>query len=106
MREFYYYYKTKKHNHPRVTICLVVDGQDHSRGVSICSRLDSIDKRKGRSLARGRALKAFYTKQTSLPIDRDEGIAIIDDTPSPVFSYKSEYNDELTPYEKKLASNV
>ena len=65
----FFYYLRDKDMRPMVTVCLLVfQGDIVARGVAICSQKDAPCKRVGRSIAKGRAMKAFIRKATSEPI--------------------------------------
>lgn len=102
MKEFYYYYRSLNGNHPRIAVCLIVCENEYSRGIAICSKLDNINKHKGKALARGRALKALYTKQTTALVCKANAVDIIVDSTCPPVSHKSEYAPKLTKYESRL----
>ena len=55
-----YYYNRDEHNRPVETICLLSDKGTITKGIAICNLdLDSISKKLGRKIARGRAMKAM-----------------------------------------------
>ena len=61
----YFYYERQKHrktdNVPVVTHCLLNDGGIVAKGIAKCSETDNPDKKLGRKIALGRALKALDT---------------------------------------------
>lgn len=65
----YYYYKTPIANNI-YTGCLFIDQENQiiSRGITICSILDTFNKKKGRRKSFSNALKAAIEKKNSLPI--------------------------------------
>lgn len=85
------------------TICLIpvpaCDGNAIVRGIAFCSPLDQFNKKLGRNIALGRAIKALE--------EGDSSEAIPYKTPAGILkkqgmSFLSEFNPELTEYEKKL----
>ena len=102
MIEKFYYFRDDLKN-PVITVCLLKDGEHVARGVAICSAKDPILKRKGRGIARGRALQALTKQQTLLPVSREEAFQVFDATSEyPIFSHKANFDGELTNFEKKL----
>lgn len=65
-REKYYYKKSKILPHI-YTVCLLINDENKvlSRGVTICSVLDSPNKKEARRKCRDRAVKALATKKNS-----------------------------------------
>ena len=60
-----YYYNRDEMNRPVETICLVSDEDTITKGIAICNLdLDSISKKLGREIARGRAMKAMSIRKT------------------------------------------
>lgn len=50
---------------PVATVCLIKTDVGWARGVAVCSVKDSVSKRTGRNIARGKALKAIKRGLTS-----------------------------------------
>ena len=105
MKEFYYYFKDRETNHPNVTICFVVDGNQYARGIAICSEKDNVNKNRGRSLARGRALKALHTGKYTLPTLSERSMRVMHVCDCH-FSHKSSYKPILTGYEERLLNKI
>lgn len=59
----YYYYERDENNRPIVTVCLLQPDINNpnafARGVAICNDCESPIKKRGRAIAKGRALKAI-----------------------------------------------
>jgi len=103
----YYYGREIGTGHPKVTVCLIRGDKGFYRGISICSNSEkSINKIKGKHMASGRALKAMYNMESSMPVTRSIAIDVLMKCRSvsgfaiPVM--KSECHPELTAFEKKL----
>lgn len=65
-----YYYIRDFRNHPRITVCIIKGEMGiFSRGVSFCSLLDNPCKKTGRSKAYRQALKAFFSRQSTGPLE-------------------------------------
>lgn len=106
----FYYVRSARNNAPVVTVCLVSDGTNTARGISICSMRDVVCKKEGRKVALAYAKKALGTKRNTGSINRDEAVmsliyhkcneAVL--ALSPVGYHKSEFNPTLTDYEKGL----
>ena len=119
MKTYYYYFRDME-NKPIITVCLLVP--DHyllpiCRGVAICSRLDQPNKKVGRSIALGRARKAFLGRTNTCLVSRKECLNIYDraylfDPAHNYYSiayrflYKSECNVTLTDFERKLINRA
>lgn len=100
------YYLRNADNVPVITVVLLEhpDGYGYARGVSICSAQDNFNYKRGRGIAKGRALKAVDTD--TVPIFRNEikrnypdGWCIVLGLP---VKFKSECPVNLTPHEQKL----
>uniref|UniRef100_A0A6M3JTG8 Uncharacterized protein n=1 Tax=viral metagenome TaxID=1070528 RepID=A0A6M3JTG8_9ZZZZ len=118
--EFYYYLRNGGH-HPVVTVCLIKDdGGNIGRGVTIWKDTeDKLSKKEGRRWARKYAKKALGTRQTDLPISKDEVQDIIKNVyeykhidpvsvteNKHIIVHKSVFNPKLTAYEDKLLKKV
>lgn len=97
----YYYYMRDGHGHPRITVCLIRDDMNrYHRGIALCSFDEKqIDKKAGKRRAKARAMTALHTRQTSMPISRDEACGIVFSTALWQCMegdgwYKSEFNVE------------
>lgn len=110
------YYIRDRNLAPRVTVCLLEseDGQV-TRGISLCSYLDIINKKEGRNKARGRATKAMYQKSSSGQIENSfDSKIILSDLVEIAndfeilnrFEYLSEFNPKLTTFEMKLLDKI
>jgi len=81
------------------TVCLLKCGGMVHRGIAFCSPLDQFNKKLGRNIALGRAIKAMEWRCC--------GEAIPQKTPAGIlkkhnFDYLSTFNAGLTEYERKL----
>lgn len=111
-RSFFYYVRDKKGN-PRVTVCLLSDGEVHARGMALCSARDCVDKKEGRRIALARARKAWGTQRDSDSInlntpevlDMIAGLDLVNVKTS-IFTCKSEFMPILIDYEQKLIEHV
>lgn len=102
--EYYYYERTTIGNYPAITVCLLLIGGFISRGLTLCSPSEPyIDKECARQRARGRAMKAFYRRKTSMPIRQEKALKILYSC-CKVGAYfdKSVFEPQLTPFEEKL----
>ena len=101
-KERYYYQRFGK-SVGTATICLIpvpaCDGNAIVRGVSFCSPRDQFNKRLGRDIALGRAIKAIEVGDDSdaVPVKSPAGIL----NNQGIF-FLSAFNPELTYYEKQL----
>jgi len=68
----FFYYKTPLFNNV-FTVCTFFgnDNEILSRGISICSLLDSFEKKEGRRRSYSRAMKALYSEENNFPINGD-----------------------------------
>lgn len=112
MRELYYYLRDPK-NRPVVTVCLLIDGTQIARGVAICSNRDVPYKKRGRGIAKARALYALALRGSpdvgsSIPglrINRREAISRFNDIDDLAYlRFKSWRNPPLEPFEQRLLS--
>ena len=84
-----YYYNRDEAKRPVETVCLFIHGQDITRGIAKCNlELDSISKKRGRRIARGRAMKAM---KEGFDLRRFDSNFI-----------RGYFNPELTDFEKRL----
>ena len=107
--QMYYYHLRDFYNRPVVTVCVVRCGDNYSRGVSICSLSEMPVKRIGRRIARDRALNAIFNKISVMEIKSDRAQDILENIFTKdvkdlydVMNYKSQYNPDLTWFEKIL----
>lgn len=110
----YYYLRDVAENRPIVTICLLEDEAGNiGRGVSIYNNTDfatgqfPLNKAIGKHKALGQARKALGTSSTSNPIHKEQTLRFLGSMLGPKVKelgplFKSQYNPELTTYEKKL----
>ena len=101
--EEYYYYCRDKDNIPLITVCLIRQDGIITKGVSICSPLDSPYKKQGRRIARNKALKALGKKKTGDKVNRTVAVNIIYRVGFHSY-WKSVYQPELSLFEKKILS--
>lgn len=85
-----FYYHRDENNRPIKTFCLLNEPDLTVRGQAVCSEKDHPNKKVGRSIAHGRALKAWHSGKNDYDSNKK--------------FYKAEIQPELTPYEKKLLS--
>jgi len=99
----YYYYEYDNLRRPRVTVCLLCNGDPEpvpiSRGIAICSDLDMPRKKTGRQIALGRALSALKRRETGDRMIQYEawlsGAHFISE-------YKREFQPKLTDKERAI----
>lgn len=101
MKEKYYYIRDSK-KRPIVTVCLIKDGDDISRGIAICSRRDSPRKTAGRGIARARAVYALESRSSCLLMKRLTVGVVHFACRCFADPYKSTLNPVLTQYEKRI----
>lgn len=102
-RRFYHYRDAL--NAPRITVCIIQDSKQnmYHRGISICSYLDIVNKEEGRDIAENRAIEAMKTKTSKYEINRGDTIKLTHEINQYNFyEYKSEYNVNITEFERKL----
>lgn len=82
------------------TICIIrMSANNYVRGIAFCSPKDQFNRKLGRAIALGRAIKAEeYMKDTEPILNRSSCGVLI---PHGYF-YLSQYNSVPTPYERKL----
>lgn len=82
-----------KERRPTVTICTIHANGESGIGMAIRSIRDNPVERLGRAKAYGRAKKALYRRGNSLPIFRDEALAVLAALRPPALPepYKSVY---------------
>lgn len=98
----FYYGREKETNHPRVAVCLLEIGGVVCRGMAVCSPSEpQINRKRARSLAKGRALKACHLGRTTLPIYREEAMAVLCSC-GIYYLNKSEYDCLLSVFERKI----
>ncbi len=103
-----FYYIRDEHGHPRTTVCLGKDRTGKiSRGVSICSGNDTVNKPKGRKLAYIRMNQARTSGKTTGIIsssDRSSVADFMDENPS--IDFKSEAHIEASDFELSLLESL
>jgi len=82
------------------TICLLKNGGLVHRGIAFCSPLDQFNKKLGRNIALGRAIKAMEKRHCSEPIPERTPAGILKKLSG--FDYLSTWSAGLTDYEKKI----
>ena len=96
MKTYFYYLRDEKRA-PVVTICLKVTDTEIARGVAMVNTvMDFPNKKVGRQIAEGRAIKAMVRKSNALPLRGGAG-------------WKSEYmpdESHLLPLEAKLVETA
>ena len=110
----YYYLKfgEVKHGQPAggiATICLLRNGELVHRGIAFCSPLDQFNKKLGRNIALGRAIKAFENGASSESVPRRTPAGVLAHVHPSLggFFYElSTCNAYLTEYEKKLMGTL
>ena len=96
------YHYGNRYKKPVVTVCLMKKGRQYSRGLTLCSKLDEPNCNDGENKAKGRAKKALMSKQSDLPINRNEAIRLLFESNAPPFKFKSEFPVKLTSEEEEL----
>ena len=97
-----YYYLRDQEARPIVTVCLFNEDGFTSKGIAICSEKDQPNKKIGREIALGRAIKAFAKDTTENLIQRKRAIEQMKKVASHWSPWKTNHNPVLTPYEKKI----
>ncbi len=85
------------------TICLIPHKGVVARGIAFCSPRDQFNKRLGRNIALGRAIKAFCNAGSSAPIPEGTPAGILKHR---FMDFLSTYRPKLTDYEQKLVGAV
>jgi len=97
----YYYYEYDNQRRPKITVCLLCNGDREpiplSRGIAICSDLDMPRKKTGRQIAFGRALSAIKRGNTGDPMIRRQAVCA-----RHISRYKREFAPELTDKERAI----
>ena len=111
MKEYFYYLRCPDTNKPIVTVCLIETRHSGwSRGVAICSEQDNPIKKKGKSIARGRAIKAIRCCTTEDRVLTTRGIDQLRKVTTAIspykFSFKSAYRPPITMYESKIMGGL
>jgi len=113
--KFVFYYRRNIYNKPVVCVCLVVSPQKPhnviTRGIAICNDKDNCSKKIGRSISKGRAIKAFVTTENSgSTYEYNEKIMALRnvqyDDEIRTFAFKSEFKPCLSSYEDDLIKKV
>jgi hypothetical protein len=89
---------------PTVAVVLLTDGENVSRGVAIVNKKDIFNRKRGRAIAMGRAIKAFHNQEscTNNIINRPPAVK---KTPA-VFHNKCSFMPELTIFENQLIASM
>lgn len=100
----FYYVRSKKGNAPVITVCLLNDGPNVARGLSVCSLKDVVNKKEGRKIALANARKALGTRKDGCKVQRVEALRSIAhhelDENMAFFGFKkAAYNPILNDYE-------
>ncbi len=98
-KEKYYYFDSSK-GEQRITVCLLLSGNNVARGMSVCSYDDIWNDEEGKKLAWTFASRALKNRKNE-EITNYKILNILIDTRCP-FSKKGEKNPELSWYERKL----
>jgi len=116
MKEKFYYFRNSK-KEPVITVCILYDEESKellARGIAICSKRDIPNKKVGRLISSGRAVKAMLNGKDCYPVYRDEALetagwipftTIIHLFSNDLFhdgEYKSLHKPQPTEFEKKL----
>ena len=80
------------------------DGNTVLRGIAFCSPLDQFNKKLGRNIALGRAVKALEEGDSSEAIPAKTPAGIL--TNNQGMSFLSEFNPKLTEYEMEWPKKV
>lgn len=83
-----YYHLRNEKNSPRVTRCILKDGNDIAIGTSLCGYSDFPNKKDGRSRAYGRAFAALEHKKSLFPIAREEAMEVLMDVKADELDYR------------------
>ncbi len=84
------------------TICLIPHKGVLARGIAFCSPRDQFNKRLGRNIALGRAIKALECTYSSETIPKGTPAGILKHR---FMDFLSTYSPKLTDYEQKLVGN-
>lgn len=116
---FYYIMDEKKLKNgdivrkPVITVCLIkssVDAVDCiARGVTVCSDSEMPIKKRGRAIAKGKAMQALFHKVSGEPVKRTEALKVLErmQIGSLILSEgKCAYNPVLTAFEERLLTNA
>lgn len=96
----YYLSRADKKN---TSVVILKEGDAVARGVAICSIKDNFNKKLGRSIAMGRAIKAMLT-QDSCKNNAIRRAMVAKEVPAE-FKNKCSFMPQLTEYEEKLMAN-
>lgn len=104
-----FYYSRDEYGHPRITVCLGRDDRTGkvARGISICSKNDTVDKSKGRKLAYVRMNQAKASGTTTGLITCDDLSAVTTfQSENPDINFKSEAHAEVNAFEQDLLKTL
>ena len=96
----YYLPKLASKHSSILSVVLITDGENISRGIAIKSPEDNFNRKRGRAIAKGRAMKAF-SKQKSCNKNNIQRQIVKAKMPL-AFTNKCSFMPELTDYEHKL----
>ena len=101
------YYHRDSYHRPIVTVCLLKENGNIARGVSVCSPKDNPDKKRGRHIARGRAIMAMENEFNNVGFDILRVDALLSMrraqcNPGDFYWSKAAFNPKLTDFEEKL----
>lgn len=116
-KKYFYYINDPDTGKKRVTVCILKSGEKIARGIAICSDyepycdclsgIDQFNKKLGRTIAEGRAWKAYRSQNADMG-NRVENPLAVHAIPAEFFSIckesvsKSEWMPALTEYEKSI----
>lgn len=93
------YYLPRQPKQKKIAVVLIIDGDMISRGIAICSNKDQFNKKRGRMIALGRAVKAIITEESGPknPITRQ--------LTEPALDNLSSFMPAFTDFETELIDN-
>jgi hypothetical protein len=112
----YYYLRDVEQNRPIVTICVLWDKGEFSKGVAVYNEADfktgnmPLSKKRGKKEALAYARRAFGMKEDSEPITKSDTLEFLTTSLQSSITnigtfYKSQYMPKLTKYEMGLIHN-
>ena len=96
------YYYGRINNKPIITVCLLKQGNNVSRGIAICSPRDNPRKITGKLIALGRAKKAMIREVSSDYIEKEYIHLLFIEHLRTMPWVKAVFNPSLTEYEEKI----
>ena len=109
----FYYFRDEK-NRPRITRCIIRDEFGNiGIGTAICSKQDNPNKKTGKGISLGRAIKTLKNNSSYSPVSRDKANMVIYEVMNNInefvslawkglFIPKYQYGSYLSEYEKQL----